>query len=399
MFVGLFCLVITICGKENKLRKKIILIIPKLWLGGTERVVVKTAQLLSQIYDVCIVVFDNKDAVYYPECEVIDLMLPVKRGYIRKIINVFKRTRKVRKIKKEKKIDVSISFGSTANIVNVLSKYQEQVITEIRAFEYKKLNFLDNYILRKSDDVICCSNEIASKYINEFPKYNYKLKVIYNPYDIKAIENLGQEPVLDYKFNNKTVITHGRLNPIKDYSRLIKAFRLVKNTIPEAQLLIVGSGNEEENLNRLIKKLCMQDSIRILGYRSNPYAYLAKASLFVLSSFTEGFPNSLVEGMIFLPVISTDCPSGPSEILRVESSYERAEDVIYAEYGILVPPVLEMTNCDDIDIGIAEETLANAIISIMKSDGLSSMYRDKARMRAQMFSCQEYLKCLEDVIH
>ena len=105
------------------------LIVPNLQLGGQERVAVNTAEILSKTFDVTLVTFDNSEAAYKWNGNMIDIKVPAKPHKISKIINVLKRVSKVKKIKKELDIDYSISFGESANIVNSISKHKDKVIT------------------------------------------------------------------------------------------------------------------------------------------------------------------------------------------------------------------------------------------------------------------------------
>jgi len=126
----------------------------------------------------------------------------------------------------------------------------------------------------------------------------------------------GQPPLL---------LAVGRLQMQKDYPTLIRAFAQVRQS-RRARLLILGEGKERLMLEALIKKLGLEEDVSLPGFVMNPYAYMARASLFVLSSRWEGLPTVLIEALCCgTPVVSTDCPSGPREILRD------------GQYGQLVP--------------------------------------------------------------
>lgn len=156
-----------------------------------------------------------------------------------------------------------------------------------------------------------------------------RITVIYNPSIVRAevLEKAraplehpwfqpGQPPVL---------LAVGRLQPQKDYPLLIETFARVRRTQP-VRLLILGEGKERPKLEALIKERNMEQDVSLPGFVMNPYAYMARASLFVLSSRWEGLPTVLIEALCCgTPVVSTDCPSGPQEILRG------------GQYGQLVP--------------------------------------------------------------
>ena len=158
--------------------------------------------------------------------------------------------------------------------------------------------------------------------------------------------------------------------------------------MPDAQLLIIGEGSLRQKLDNLISLYDLESCVTLLGFRKTPFSYLAKSALYVLSSYSEGFPNALVEGMTFLPAVAVDCKSGPREILsdgpvdRVCQSWEEVE------YGILVKPAekrefsYELTDDDHF--------LANAILSILSDPVKARNLQSKARLRAEVFSYETY---------
>jgi glycosyltransferase involved in cell wall biosynthesis len=112
------------------------------------------------------------------------------------------------------------------------------------------------------------------------------------------------------------ILSVGRLNPQKDFPVLFKAFARVRQSLP-ARLLILGEGPEREALISLIKQLGLEEHISLPGFVPNPYPYMARAAVYVLSSRWEGLPTVLAEALYCgAPLVATDCPSGPREILR-----------------------------------------------------------------------------------
>lgn len=375
--------------------KKIMLIVPNLRLGGQERVAVNTAEILSKMFDVTLVIFDNSEAAYDWNGNVINIKVPAKSSKIGKIINVLKRALRVKKLKKELKIDYSISFGETANIVNCLSKHMDKIITSIHGYANILSRPIDNYIYKNSDKVICCSKEIKNKYDSLFIKYNNSV-VLYNPYDISEVIKLGAEPFNDVKFAGVNIISHGRLERVKNYSRLIKAFSLVKEKIEDASLVIIGEGGERKRLDELVEKLNLEKSVYIIGFRKNPFAYIAKSTLYVLPSLNEGFPNALIEGMSLLPAVAVDCKSGPREILNEEVGGEKCRGIEYASYGVLVgqTDVKEFTDV----INEGDKVLAKAIIDLLTDNNKLKLYKLLAIKRAKEFSFDNYEATLRSIL-
>ena len=136
--------------------------------------------------------------------------------------------------------------------------------------------------------------------------------------DLAGITRAAKQDLLDPWFRTDqppVLLAAGRLHPQKDYPTLLRAFARVRSD-REVRLVILGEGDERPRLEALTRKLALTDHVRLPGYQKNPYAYMARAAAFILSSRWEGFPNVLLEALACgCSVISTDCPNGPSELL------------------------------------------------------------------------------------
>ena len=155
------------------------------------------------------------------------------------------------------------------------------------------------------------------------------ITVIYNPSVVRAEVCEKANAPLDHPWfqpdQPPVLVAVGRLQIQKDYPTLIQAFARVRQTRP-VRLMILGEGKERPKLEALIQELGLEDDVSLPGFVMNPYAYMARASLFVLSSRWEGLPTVLIEALCCgTPAVSMDCPSGPYEILRG------------GQYGKLVP--------------------------------------------------------------
>ena len=170
-----------------------------------------------------------------------------------------------------------------------------------------------------ADDIVTVSNGVADDFASTIGLQRERIKVIYNPVITPELFEKAREP-LDHPWfaagQPPVVLSVGRLTKQKDYPTLIRAFALVRRKYP-ARLMILGEGEERAKLEALAQELGLQDDISLPGFVDNPYAYMARAAVFVLSSAWEGLPTVLIEAMaVGRPVIATDCPSGPAEILE-----------------------------------------------------------------------------------
>lgn len=377
--------------------KNLLLIVPTLQLGGQERVCAKTAELLKDDYEVAIIVFDSTGAIYHPDCEIIDLNIPAKSGKWNKVRNALRRALAVKKNRRERKVDFVYSFGTTANLVNVLSRGTGKTLIGLRGYASVDVNsYLNRYAFRRCDTIVGCAEETCNPIRQWKPTYAKKTKCLYNPLDVALVEKSGQDPVADYTFSPHTIVSHGRLDEVKNWPRLIKAFSIMKKNIPDAQLLIIGEGEQRKQLEDLISAYDLTDSVTLPGFRQNPFAYLAKSSLYVLPSYSEGFPNSLVEGMVFLPTISVDCKSGPREILSNAPIDTVAQGVEYADYGILVQPATN--RAFHAELTKDDELLAQAMLAVLTNEELAAKMKNAARKRAQEFSCERYREKLIGIL-
>ena len=144
------------------------------------------------------------------------------------------------------------------------------------------------------------------------------IKVIYNPVITPDVQKKAKDVIEEPWFDPNlppVIIAVGRLDVQKDFQNLIKAFAQVRQMRP-VRLMILGEGPERSTLDNLIRELGVEQDVILRGFVENPYAYMTYASLFVLSSKFEGLPTVLIEALYCgAPVIATDCPSGPREIL------------------------------------------------------------------------------------
>ena len=182
------------------------------------------------------------------------------------------------------------------------------------------------------------------------------VEVIPNPVLTERLLEQAREPVELKWFNGDTrpvLITVGRLTAAKNYPLLIRAFSRLRES-REANLVILGDGEERDRLESLVRELGLSDHVVMPGYVENPWAYMSKADVFVLSSKWEGLPTVLIEALALgIRVVSTDCEHGPRELLQDGrfGVLVPGEDVDALSEGIIKalesePPHVDMSDLD-----------------------------------------------------
>ena len=388
--------------------KKVALLTHGIGTGGAERVISRLSKILLDKCELYLILFDASIQEYEIHCPVIDMKMPAKKGVFSKLFLAVERAVSLHKIKKQYNFDIIISFLDSPNIVNLLSKDKKcKTAVSIRNYsDLENSNSLIGNILRmgtkllykRADAVIPVTKVIAQSYHKNYGINEEKLKVIYNPYDIASIENCAKEELEEeYRefFSNGFIISSvGRFAYQKGYWHLIKAFYLARKENQELKLCIIGDGKGREKIQKLINDLGIENHVLLCGRQENPFKFVAKSDLYVLSSLFEGFPNVLAEAMtVGCPVIATDCKSGPREILyRNPDLNFVCEKIETADFGILVPPLEKEENWDKDFFTAGEKMLSEAIITAAGNTEKSQELSKAAKGRAADFS---YPNCAE----
>lgn len=222
----------------------------------------------------------------------------------------------------------------------------------------------------KADAIFAVSEEAARDLERYAALPDGHVKHIYNPFITPLLTVAAHEPVDHPWFSERdrvpVLLSVGRFDKQKDYATLLHAFARVREQ-REARLVLVGDGLERGKIEALRDELSLQDHVAIFGFDTNPFRYMSKTDLFILSSIYEGAPNVLVEALgCGAPVLATDCPGGIREILGA------------ARYGDIVP----MRDA---------EAMAAAILAFLeKPDGAKT--ERFLRERAGMFTLEESVK-------
>ncbi len=219
--------------------------------------------------------------------------------------------------------------------------------------------------------VVAISSGIANEIEMILSYPNDKISIIPNPIDIEKI-NYFANKTLTETLRTPSLISVGRLVPQKNHKLLIRAIKYVIREFP-VHLYLIGEGIERKKLEKEVKNLKLSSHVHFLGFQSNPYNFVKSSDLFVLPSNFEGFGNVIVEALaVSTPVISTDCPNGPREILRD------------GKYGVLVP-------VSD------EKELADAILTLLRSSEKRRYFSEVGRKRSEDFSTRNIIPIYEEL--
>lgn len=378
------------------------LLIYDLRSGGAERVLCKWSDLLNEENKIIMYTFDGQAEPEYSfsgKLSVLDLPSRGKKK-AKQIQTLAKRCLRLRKQIKQDNIDLLISFCSTANFPAMFQRVPR--IASIRLYsEYFSYRRIYRFLIKYTKTALVVQTKRLKNDIlaDVGEKYSSKIHVIGNPLDTEFIkEKMKEEPegeFLDRIRDKKVICFTASFKTAKNHWNLIKSFYLLHKDMPDTVLVLIGGRGElEEKTRRMVDDSPIKDSVIFVGRTTNPFKYEKYADAFVLPSITEGIPNVLIEAMaVGLPVISTDCPSGPREILLENPDMNvTTEGIERAEYGILVEP---FPNVLDFDINHTTKqniVLYNAMKALLSDKKLNDHYRCRAKYRTQKYDMAAYKK-------
>jgi len=325
-------------------KKKIIIFMPSIESGGVEKNLFLISNYLAKKLDkVSLLTCDNYDSKFSN----VNIIRP-KNKYISKLGRKSKYficlMLLISEILKKKKL---LIFSFQANFyASIISKIFNQKIiirsnssptgwsnTPFRNYLFKLLYKLPDEIIVNSFDF---RNELKRK-------FNRTSQVIYNPLNKSEIIKLSKQKLNFKFFSNKNffrIMSMGRLVDQKDFITFLKAIEIIKKKI-KLKALIIGNGVLKKKLEKFIKFNKLERIVKIIDYKKNPYKYLRLADIFILSSKFEGLPNVLLEAAsLKVPIISSDCNTGPNEILNsgkggllfeVGNSYQLSEKIVFSK--------------------------------------------------------------------
>lgn len=366
----------------------IVFFLPSLEPGGTERNVVNLINNIDRKKHILSLVLGKAEGDFIKEINrdipIINLGASSSLGLFFKLVKYFRK----------EKIDIFVSAFPRINIICISAIIFSRVKTKIVATEHSLFSFLPiiaktrwrrifarfflpaigKIIYPQADLIVCVSKGIAEDFVKTVG-CKEKVKIIYNPVINDKIYELAEERISHSWFSDfeiPIIVAVGRLVECKDYPTLFRAFSLIAKK-QNVRFVILGKGPEEYRLKQLADKLGLSENIAFLGFQENPYKYMKRASVFVLSSLQEGFGNVIVEAMACgTPVVSTNCPVGPGEIIENMKN------------GILVP-------VND------EKSLASSILKVLENPSLAKKFSIEGLARAEYFSVKKSVEEYEKV--
>jgi len=305
---------------------------------------------------------------------------------------------KVKQYVKKHNVALVQSYLFRANFVNLISSMlgSKQVIQAVNrsvvsrffneGFSGKINLFLIRHLYPKADMVVHISMQMKDDFNRHFFKRRNE-KVIYNPYDIEALLAQSRESVDDFIFEShkRYLITVGRLIPLKRFQDVLEAMRKLDSDI---ELILLGDGAERNFLEERVKEFSLEKRVHFLGQVENPFKYIKRADVFISSSSVEGFPNVLLESMLCgTMVVSSDCLSGPREILAPKSTSSKrlSNGMELSEFGILYA------------VGDTV-ALVEALRKILSDTTLLYQYQERAFLRAKDFSVESIASKYREVL-
>ncbi|WP_258086295.1 glycosyltransferase [Xenorhabdus bovienii] len=310
------------------MKKKIALFMPNFLQGGAESVMVSIANHLSNFdFIVHFIVTDNKG--------------PLKNELDKKVIiknlNCTKTLYSLPSLSKyiyREKPDIILSTLKENNIISILAKKitlskAKIIIREANTlsaeFKVEKsfIQIIKKHLVKwlypHSNCIIALSKHMERDLNNFLNLKNKNIKIIYNPVNIKRIEQLSKEKnsnFIEYDKSVKNIVSLARLYNSKGYDTIFNALFMLKDTKQKFHFYAIGDGPSKNELISLSNELGLKEHITFLGFKENPFPFLIQADCFILASHYEGMPNSLLQAMALnIPVICSDSPGASAEVL------------------------------------------------------------------------------------
>lgn len=306
---------------------------------------------------------------------------------------------KIRALKKQYKIDVSISFMEECNYLNILSQRGEKVIASIHTIlsQRRDLNpwmcsrTMVHRLYSLPCKIVVMSRYAVKEMISVYQISERKIIQIPNTTDFEPQKKPASAR------GNHCVISVARLEPVKQHDRILRAFSYVVEQVEDARLLFVGAGPNERYLKSLCRRYGIAGHVEFTGFQKDIKPYLAMASVFAAASVVEGFPVSTVEAMTCgVPIVTTDSPGGYADILGKRLQLEQGYWL--CQYGILTPRMPAERLRPEEPLTEEELILGKALTAMLKEESLWSRYVTASGERAKAYNKEKIFKQWDRIV-
>ncbi len=388
------------------------MLINSLRAGGAERQFAETGNyLLRKGYNIKILTMEEGLA-YQVKTENINLFEKdrfinlLSKIFPVRIVNLIKTmlapAKLTRLVGKE---DTILSYLYRSNLVALKLKKDQKIHRVIIADgiapsrQYSKIQIaLLKKMVKHADAGIFNSKWIALEY-EKLGMPSEKVFVIYNARDIKGVIEKSKESLDEFSelFEKNKVLLHvGRFDKQKNQVALLETMKEIEKTSPKAfeefHLVMVGKGPLLKKIQKLIQKMGLKNKVSFLGIQKNPFKFMKRSFALLLPSLWEGLPNVVIEALaVGLPVVATDCRSGPREILAPDTDFRKqTREIEHARYGILIPVEPEKE---------IPRNMAKAVIDLYENPELYKKYSQAGPERARDFEMEKIGPQWEEVLN
>ena len=371
------------------MKPKLLICINSLRSGGAERVVSQLLTHLQDDFDIHLALYSHIIEYDIPDgIRILDLKQSENDGQMTMLLKLPWLSYKVSKYCKKNSITRSVAFLNRPCYINALMRscwgYKGRVVMCERTHETNMLktkslltSIITKFLIRVSynrADLVLANAQAIKDDLRAHLHVKAPIEVIYNPIDIRDLQYKMTLPInIPLSKDIFHFIAVGNFRHEKNFPLLLNAFALIKEL--DCKLLLVGDGPLSDNLKQKVSDLKITDQVVFCGRDNNPFKYIHKCDSFILSSDVEGFPNVLLEALACgKPVISTDCLSGPREMLApsTDPNQQLTDHFSEEEFGILTP------------VGNAT-IMAQAMRKLVSDQSLRSRLQEKAASRAAGF--------------
>ena len=304
-----------------KFKKKLLIFCPSIEEGGVEKNLINITNSLSNFFDISLITANfNKKKFFSRKVKFIsprNNFFNNKSRFLKSIVSSFLY------IKNYSSKNIVLSFQANILAIILSKMFSNKIIIRSNTAPsryitniYKKIIF--TLFFKLADKIIVNSNEFNKEF---FKFFNIKPTTIYNPIENLSFLKRKANKKVSFHFFDKSkdvlkIVSIGRLVDQKDQMTILKAINEIKKK-KKMKLCLIGKGIMKNKLEKFIKLNQLSKIVKLVGYKKNIYPFLKKSDLFILSSIYEGLPNTLIEALTFgLKILSSDCKTGPSEILN-----------------------------------------------------------------------------------